>query len=482
MNGLAVAIAAVPATLAVAVLFVPSRVGRIATAIGGLATAACIAALALQTTDGAPGVPDALSALFLLPVAIVYGSVGLYTTWYVRVESIGSAGDEIYRREFLALTNAFAAAEAIVPLVTNMAGVWVALEVTTILAALLVRLQGTAAALEAAWKYILIASCGLAIGLVGVIVLYASGTGVLGQHYEPVWSAYMAVASRLNPDGVRLAFVLALVGFGTKMGLAPMHTWLPDAHGAGPTPTSAMLSGVLLSDALYVIVRFASIANAATGTTMTHRLFFVVGLLSLFVGAFFLLRQRDIKRMLAYSSIEHMGIVACGLAFGARIAVTGAFLHAINHAATKSLAFLSAGRLSHRFNTREIAGIRGAVAALPISGTMFALAGLALAGMPPFGTFRSELMILAGGFGGREWWIAIVALLLLAIAFAGIVRWVTSVCGGEPPAEVRRGERDPGAIAAMLLGFAVVLGLGLFVPPPLGRLLEGAFRILEGRS
>ncbi|MHB8144775.1 MAG: proton-conducting transporter membrane subunit, partial [Vulcanimicrobiaceae bacterium] len=179
MNGLAVAIAAVPATLAVAVLFVPSRVGRIATAIGGLATAACIAALALQTTDGAPGVPDALSALFLLPVAIVYGSVGLYTTWYVRVESIGSAGDEIYRREFLALTNAFAAAEAIVPLVTNMAGVWVALEVTTILAALLVRLQGTAAALEAAWKYILIASCGLAIGLVGVIVLYASGTAVL---------------------------------------------------------------------------------------------------------------------------------------------------------------------------------------------------------------------------------------------------------------------------------------------------------------
>ena len=240
-----------------------------------------------------------------------------------------------------------------------MAGLWVALEVTTILAALLVRLQGTEASLEAAWKYILIASCGLAIGLVGVIVLYASGTAVFGSQYAPDWSNYIAMAGKLNGDALRLAFLLALIGFGTKMGLAPMHTWLPDAHGAGPTPTSAMLSGVLLSDALYVIMRFASVANAALGPTMTQRLFFIVGLLSLFVGAFFLLRQRDIKRMLAYSSIEHMGIVACGLAFGVRLAVIGALLHVINHAATKALAFFSAGRLAARFGTREIAGITG---------------------------------------------------------------------------------------------------------------------------
>lgn len=479
MSVLAYAIIGVPALAAVTSLAVPSRIGRLVTGIAGVVTAALIVAFVGMVAAGSGGA-DALTGLFLLPVAIVYGTVGLYTHWYVRAERVGHNGEEAYRREFLALTNAFACVEAIVPLVTNLGGVWVALEATTVAAALLVRLQGTDNALEAAWKYILIASCGLAIGLVGVVVLYASATGVLGVHHNPQWHAYLAVAKQLNPDGVRLAFIFALIGFGTKMGLAPMHTWLPDAHGAGPTPTSAMLSGVLLSDALYVILRFASIANAALGATMTQNMFFIVGLLSLLLGAFFLLRQNDIKRMLAYSSIEHMGIVACGIAFGARFAVTGALLHAINHSATKSLAFLSAGRLANRYDTREMSGIRGAITALPVSGTLFALAGLALAGMPPFGTFRSELMILAGGFAGRTWYLAIILLALLVIAFAGIVRWSTGVCAGEKPPEVRRGEGDVFALVAVLAGFAVVIGLGLFVPAPLTSLLERAFRIVEG--
>lgn len=481
MSQLRVAIIAIPIIAAILALVLPSRIARVLTAIAGVATAACILGLVTETADG-HSVLDALSALFLIPVGVVYGTVGIYSTWYVRAESIGADGDERYRREFLALTNAFACAEVVVPLLTNMAGLWVALEVTTILAALLVRLQGTEASLEAAWKYILIASCGLAIGLVGVIVLYASGTAVFGSQYAPDWSNYIAMAGKLNGDALRLAFLLALIGFGTKMGLAPMHTWLPDAHGAGPTPTSAMLSGVLLSDALYVIMRFASIANAALGPTMTQRLFFIVGLLSLFVGAFFLLRQRDIKRMLAYSSIEHMGIVACGLAFGVRLAVIGALLHVINHAATKALAFFSAGRLAARFGTREIAGITGGVAVMPISGTLFALAGLALAGMPPFGTFRSEIMILAGGFSGGAWPVAAVLLALLLVAFAGLVRWTMGVTAGFLPEGMRRGERDLGAIGSMLLIFVVVLGLGLYVPGHLSVLLERASDIIGGRS
>ena len=336
MTVLPALIIGIPAVAAILSFVLPSRVGRIVTAIGGLATAAAILAYAFDVAQGAG---DALTALFLLPVAIVYGTVGLYTQWYAQAE-FDAPSDERQRRAFLSLTNAFACAEAVIPLLTNLAGVWVALEITTIVAALLVRIQGTDGALEAAWKYILIASCGLAIGLVGVIVLYASGTGALGMRYEPQWGVFIGAAAKLQPDAVRIAFILALIGFGTKMGLAPMHTWLPDAHGAGPTPTSAMLSGILLSDALYVILRFTSIANAALGTGLTDRMFFIVGLLSLFLGAFFLLRQRDVKRMLAYSSIEHMGIIACGLAFGAPLAVTGALLHAINHSATKSLAFL----------------------------------------------------------------------------------------------------------------------------------------------
>ncbi len=312
----------------------------------------------------------------------------------------------------------------------------------------------------------------------GVIVLYAAGTSALGARYDPRWGLYIQYARELDPDAVRIAFVLALVGFGTKMGLAPMHTWLPDAHGAGPSPTSAMLSGILLSDALYVILRFSSIANAALGSGMTRTLFFIVGLLSLSIGAFFLLKQRDVKRMLAYSSIEHMGLVACGLAFGAPLAVTGALLHALNHSATKSLAFLSAGRLTHRYGTREIGNIRGGISAMPVSGTLFMLAGLALAGMPPFGTFRSELMILAGGFGSTAVPAAIAVLALLLIAFAGIVRWTTSICAGERPDTVEHGERAIAPTVAIVAAFVVVLGLGLFVPPPLATLLERARSIV----
>jgi len=470
-------IVAVPAALALATLLLPSRIGRPLTAAGGLVTAALIL---LDAFGAARPALDALSALFLLPVAIVYGTVGLYAAWYVRAKSDDDAAGEGYRRHFLALTNAFACAEAAVPLLSDMAGLWVALEITTILAALLVRLQGTDGALEAAWKYILIASCGLAIGLVGVVVLYDAGTAVLGAHYAPEWSAYVHAAKGLNADAVRLAFVLALIGFGTKMGLAPMHTWLPDAHGSGPTPTSAMLSGVLLSDALYVILRFAGITNAVVGSTMTHRLFGIVGLLSLALAAFFLLQQRDIKRMLAYSSIEHMGVVAAGLAFGAPLAVAGALLHTVNHAASKSLAFFAAGRLSERYATREIAEIRGGIRALPVSGVLFALAGLALAGLPPFGIFRSELMILAGGFGGGSPWGAGVVAILLAIAFAGLVRWVTVTTTGTPPVGVVRGERAVIPIIAMLLGFGVVLGLGLIVPQPLAALLAHAQALFEG--
>lgn len=477
---LIVVMIAIPAVLAIVSIVVPSRITGPLTALGGLCTAGCIIAADLAAAAGAQA-PDALSAVFLLPVAVVYGTVGLYTQWYVNAESPSDDGER-YRREFLALTNAFACSEIVVPLLTNMGGLWVALETTTILSALLIRLQGTMAALEAAWKYILIASCGLALGLVAVVLLYVSGIGALGDHHVPQWSAYVAAASHLNPDAVRLAFIFALIGFGTKMGLAPMHAWLPDAHGAGPTPTSAMLSGALLSDALYAILRFAAITNLVVGHGMTHILFFIVGLISLFVAAFFLLQQRDIKRMLAYSSIEHMGIVASGFAFGAPLAIMGALLHTINHAASKSVAFFAAGRLTERYGTREIVGIRGGIATLPVSGTLFALAGLSLAGLPPFGIFRSEIMILAGGFQSGMWIPAVGVTLLLAVGFAGILRWVNATSAGNQSQNVQTGEGSSVAIYAMLLGFVVVLGLGLIVPPQLTQLLERAMAIVGQTS
>ncbi|BDE08241.1 NADH dehydrogenase [Vulcanimicrobium alpinum] len=477
MNPIVAAIVAIPGMLAIVCLLLPYTVGRALTAVGAVVTAMLIAIVAVMVSQHR-GTIDAQSTLFLLPLGIVYACVGIYTVWYVEAEAHGS-DRERFRREFLALTNAFAFVEVIVPLVTNMAGLWVAMEATTIVAALLVRLQGTPAALEAAWKYILIASCGLGLALVAVIVLYAGGTEALGTRYSPDWAAYVSAARRLNPDAVRLAFLFALVGFGTKMGLAPMHTWLPDAHGAGPTPTSAMLSGVVLSDALYAILRFAAITNAALGPSYARHLFAVLGLLSLFLAAFFLLQQRDLKRMFAYSSIEHMGIVATALSFSAPIAVAGAMLHVVNHAATKSLAFLAAGRIAERYETREIAGIRGALVTLPVSSAFLAIAGLALAGMPPFGMFRSELMILVGGFSSAPLR-AGALLVLLVIAFAGIVRWIAAVTGGAPPESIVRGERAIFPIIGMALGVVIVVGLGVYVPNVLKVLIFGVQHILAG--
>jgi hydrogenase-4 component F len=477
MNPFVVAIVAIPAILAMLSLVVPSRIGRPLTAVGSLLTATCIGILAFGAAHGASGLDD-LSTLFLLPVALVYGTVGLYMVWYVKAE--GEHNGKMFRRELLALTNALACIELLVPLLVNLAALWLAVEVTTLVAALFIRLQGTPGALEAAWKYMLIASCALAMGLIGIVVLYASATATLGPHHNPTWASYIEIAHKLKPDAVRIAFILVLVGFGTKMGLVPMHTWLPDAHSAGPTPTSAMLSGILLSDALYVLLRFTAIANAAVGPVFAQHLFLLVGLLSLFLGAFALLQQRDIKRMLAYSSIEHMGIIATGLSFGTPLALGGALLHVVNHSASKTLAFYSAGRLSEHFDTREISGIRGAVATLPFSGTLFALAGLSLAGLPPFGIFRSELMILAGGFQSTGWPWALLMLALLIVAFAGIVRWVSATSTGPLPENMTRGERSVAAVVAMLLAFAIVLAIGLAVPRSLGTLIDGAMREING--
>jgi hydrogenase-4 component F len=203
-------------------------------------------------------------------------------------------------------------------------------------------------------------------------------------------------------------------------------------------------------------------------------MFVGVGLLSLFVAAFFLLQQRDIKRMLAYSSIEHMGIVAIGLGFGAPLAVAGALLHVVNHSASKSLAFFAAGRMATRYETREIAGIRGSIDALPVSGTLFVAAALSLAGLPPFGIFRSELMILTAGFGSPSWIVASFVLALLIVAFAGITRWVTATTVGDAPEAIERGERAVLPIAGMGLGFCVVLGLGIGVPLALQTLIADA--------
>jgi len=425
---------------------------------------------------------DGLSGVFLIAVAFVYAVVALYSAGYL----LPGIGHVRLRRWYWPLLNLFGLALLATPVLANLGVLWVAVELTTVVSALLVTSEGSDQSLEAGWKYIVIGSAGLAVGLLGIVLIYAAGVPTLGDHYTPTYSTLTHAAPHLNGSLVRAGFAFVLVGFGTKVGLVPMHAWLPDAHSEGPSPISAMLSGALLAAALYAVLRIGAIAQLAVGPTYVHVLLLVFGALSLVLAALFTLRQTNYKRLLAYSSIEHMGIVSLGVGIGGPIAAYGAFFHVLVHAAGKTLAFFGAGDLLSRYETREADGIRGVIGAAPFTGVMVLLAALAITGVPPFGIFRSELLIVRGGFSESRYALAGLLVVFANVAFVGVYlvfhRMVLS--RGEATAgdrsRIGRPEQ-PLMAAAMVVSLTVVLVLGVWIPGPLDRLLHGAVTVIGGR-
>jgi hydrogenase-4 component F len=332
-----------------------------------------------------------------------------------------------------------------------------------------------------------IGSAGLAVGLFGIVLIYAAGVPSLGDHYAPTYTTLAHAAPHLSKSLVRTGFAFALVGFGTKVGLVPMHAWLPDAHSEGPSPVSAMLSGALLAAALYAVLRLGAITERSVGTTYVHVLLLVVGGLSLLLAAFFALRQTNYKRLLAYSSIEHMGIVSLGIGIGGPIAAYGAFFHVLVHAAGKTLAFFGAGGLLSRYETRDADDVRGVIRVAPFTGVMVLLGALAITGVPPFGIFRSELLIVTGGFSRSEYALAGLLIVLANVAFVGVYqvfhRMVISPREADAAERPRlRRPEQPLMAAAMVLSLVVVLVLGLWIPSPLNRLLHAAVTVIGGRA
>jgi hydrogenase-4 component F len=425
---------------------------------------------------------DGLSGVFLISVAFVYAVVAVYSVGYMRP----GIGHVRLRRVYWPLLNVFGLALLATPIVANLGLLWVAVELTTVVSALLVTAEGSDASLEAGWKYIVIGSAGLAVGLLGIVLIYAAGVPTLGDHYTPTYTVLVGAGPHLNPALVHTGFAFVLVGFGTKVGLVPMHAWLPDAHSEGPSPISAMLSGALLAGALYAVLRLGAIAQVAVGASYVHVLLLAFGALSLVLAGFFALRQTNYKRLLAYSSIEHMGIVSLGLGIGGPIAAYGAFLHVIVHAAGKTLAFFGAGELLSRYESREVDDVRGVMRAAPFTGAMVLLGALAIAGVPPFGIFRSELLIVTGGFSHSSFALAGLLVLFANIAFVGLFgtfhRMVLSPGrpGDVENARVVRRERPEMAVA-MLSSFTVLLVLGLWIPGPLNQLLHSAVTVIGGR-
>jgi hydrogenase-4 component F len=292
------------------------------------------------------------------------------------------------------------------------------------------------------------------------------------------WTSLIDVAPRLNPGVVKLAFVFILIGYGTKAGLAPMHTWLPDAHSEAPAPISALMSGVLLNVGLYALMRFKVVTDITSGPAFSSTWLTRFGLLSLGLAAALLISQRNYKRMLAYSSVEHTGIVALGLGFGGYWGMLGALLHMVNHALSKSMLFILSGNILLKYRTTEIRGIRGLMKAAPWTGSGFLCGILALIGLPPFGLFISEFIIFRAGFAAHAAAYAVAGIVLLALVFAGMLASVNSMLYGSPPQAVKPGDPLRWPLAPLALNILLLIGLGLTLPNGVREFLGRILRVL----
>lgn len=432
-----------------------------------------------QTVAGEMLAVDALSALMVLVIVVI----GLFAT----LASIGYLRHDVRHGEtspdqvgwyHLGL-HGFVWTMLLAVLIDNLGMLWVAVEATTLASALLVGFYRTRAALEAAWKYLILCTVGITFALFGILLTYYAGDRLLGPHQATLsWRELVAVAPRLDPDLMRLAFVFVVIGFGAKAGFAPLHTWLPDAHSQAPSPVSGLLSGVLLNCALYGILRFVPVVAPSVGPRFAHDVLLGFGLFSIAVAVPFILVQRDLKRLLAYSSVEHIGLITAAIGIGGPAALFAGLLHLLNHAITKSLLFFAAGDVVQRYGTRRIARIRGAARAVPVTGPLFLLGAFAIAGLPPSGIFLSELGVLISAFLQSVAWVGLLILGLLAATFAGLCAHVVQVAFGRPvrPLEPSKSSRSTMlALAPLAVGVVV---LGLWVPEGLNTLLRQAADII----
>ncbi len=412
---------------------------------------------------------DAFNIYLAVLTAFVSMTTAVFSRGYMRREREHGRVGHLGMRFYHAMFQLFIFAMLLCLLTNNVGILWIAMELATLSTVLLVSLYRTPTAIEAAWKYFILCGVGIAQALFGTVLLYFAAERVLGEGGEALlWTNLSRVSDQLEPTVLSLAFVFLMVGYGTKVGLVPLHNWLPDAHSEGPTPISAVLSGLLLNIALYALVRCKALVDGATQTHHAGNIMMGFGVLSILVAAFSLLRQRDIKRMFSYSSIEHMGIATFAFGLGGPIATFGALLHMLMHSLAKSSIFFTVGHASQMHGTQEMARIRGLFRGNPLVGWGLMLGVMAIVGLPPFGVFTSEFLILTATIKDAP---AMAPLLLLglAVAFAALLRRVQPMVSGPPP-PWQRAVRA--AHVPVLLHLAIVLALGLFLPP----FLDGWFR------
>lgn len=361
----------------------------------------------------------------------------------------------------------------------NVAMMWIAIEATTIFSALLIPLIRSKTSVEASWKYILISSVGIALAFAGTVLGYFDFVTLSGRAENALnWPVLLQNASSLHPEVMKLAFVFLLIGYGTKAGIAPMHTWKPDAYGEAPAPLAALMSSALFAVAMYAILRWKVVADAAIKDRYTDKLLLALGLLSLMIAAFSIVLAGNYKRMLAYSSVEHTGLICIGLGLGP-LGVFAALLHLVNHTAAKSLMFFLAGSIERKYGSPLIKQVRGLLRVMPWTGGLFAAGLLALMGLPPFGLFISEFALFRAGFAGHHYWLMGAALLLLLVAFVSFISHLNRMLYGAAPEGVVAGEISRWRLAPLMLSLLILVVLGLTLPAPLEALLNQIVRIVS---
>ena len=428
---------------------------------------------------------DALSRIFLPLTSLLFLAATVYGIGALRRDTVqphpemeedtplfGGRPEAVFTGCILL----FLASMSVVILSRNFGLQWVAVEATTLASAPLIYFHRNRRSLEAAWKYLLICSVGIALALVGVFCLALAGADVI-QHLTV--DAMTASAGALNGRWLKLAFIFLLVGYGTKMGLAPLHNWLPDAHSEAPSPVSALLSGALLNCAFIGILRLQQVCVAAGIADFGNELLVLFGLVSMGLAGVFILRQADYKRMLAYSSVEHMGILSLGVGL-AGTGVFGALLHAVNHSLAKAMLFMAAGNILWAYRTKRVAQVTGILRRMPASGLLWLGGFLAIAGSPPFGTFISEFTILKSALDQGRWTVAMLYLAFLMLVFVGMAGIVIRMSLGEPEPHQAPVRTDSWCVAPPMLFGALALTLGLYIPAGLQQLLQRAAALIGG--
>jgi len=419
---------------------------------------------------------DAFNVYLSVLTAFVSMTTALFSRRYMRREREHGRVGHVRMRFYHAMFQLFIFAMLLCLLTNNVGILWIAMELATLSTVLLVSLYRTPTAIEAAWKYFILCGVGIAQALFGTVLLYFAAEKVLGEGGEAMlWTNLSRVSGSLEPTVLSLAFVFLMVGYGTKVGLVPLHNWLPDAHSEGPTPISAVLSGLLLNVALYALVRCKVLVDGATHTHQAGNIMMGFGLLSIIVAAFSLLRQKDIKRMFSYSSIEHMGIATFAFGLGGPIATFGGLLHMLTHSLAKSAVFFTVGHASQMHRTQDMDRIKGLFKGNPFVGWGLMAGVMTIAGLPPFGIFTSEFLILTATMKDAPY-LTPFLLLGLGVAFAALFRRIQPMVSGDVPLN-----QKPIKVAHLpvVLHLILVLILGIYMPDFLNNWFHTAVELLK---